>query len=142
MMASPATARLSESVRQAWMSEQMFLSADLSGFTALTEVQGNEPAADLAGAFFEDARVRVAAHGAREVKTVGDAMMIRCTSVASAIGSALAPVRELGAGHGLPSVRVGMHTGPAVDRDGDWYGADGKPGRARVRRGRRGARCL
>jgi adenylate cyclase len=24
---------------------------------------------------------------------------------------------------GFPPVRVGMHTGPAVSRDGDWYGA-------------------
>lgn len=30
---------------------------------------------------------------------------------------------EVGESHGLPSVRVGMHTGEAVEREGDFYGA-------------------
>ncbi|MGB3098934.1 MAG: YHS domain-containing protein, partial [Solirubrobacterales bacterium] len=30
---------------------------------------------------------------------------------------------EVGDCHGMPSVRVGMHTGPAVERDGDFIGA-------------------
>lgn len=29
----------------------------------------------------------------------------------------------VGAQHGFLLVRVGMHTGPAVERDGDWFGA-------------------
>jgi class 3 adenylate cyclase/YHS domain-containing protein len=105
------------------MSEQTFLFADLSGFTALTEAHGDERAADLAAAFFTDARELLGSHGAREVKTLGDAMMIRCDSAGAAIGLALRLVREVGARHGFPSVRVGMHTGPAVERDGDWFGA-------------------
>jgi hypothetical protein len=32
-------------------------------------------------------------------------------------------VHDVGAQHGLPLVRVGMHTGSAVERDGDWFGA-------------------
>ena len=30
---------------------------------------------------------------------------------------------ELMLGHGAPAVRVGMHHGPAVERDGDYFGA-------------------
>jgi adenylate cyclase len=26
------------------------------------------------------------------------------------------------AAHGYPAIRVGMHTGPAVERAGDWFG--------------------
>lgn len=104
-------------------SERTFLFADLSGFTALTEVHGDHDAADLAAGFFEDARGLLVEHGAREVKTLGDAMMICCDSAPDAIGLALRIVREVGARHGFPSVRVGMHTGPAVERDGDWFGA-------------------
>jgi class 3 adenylate cyclase/YHS domain-containing protein len=104
------------------MSEHTFLFADLSGFTALTEAHGDEQAADLATAFFQDARSLLADHDAQEVKTLGDAMMIRCDSPDAAIGLALRLVREVGARHGFPSVRVGMHTGPAVERDGDWFG--------------------
>ena len=104
------------------MSEHTFLFADLSGFTALTEAHGDEHAADLAASFFQDARSLLAAHRAQEVKTLGDAIMIRCDAPQSAIGLALRLVREVGARHGFPSVRVGMHTGPAVERDGDWFG--------------------
>jgi adenylate cyclase len=32
-------------------------------------------------------------------------------------------VDDVGRQHGFPSVRVGMHTGPAVERSGDWFGA-------------------
>jgi adenylate cyclase len=103
--------------------EHTFLFADLSGFTALTEVHGDEEAADLAAGFFADARALLAEHGAQEVKTLGDAMMIRCRSAREAIALALRIVREVGARHGFPSVRVGLHTGPAVERDGDWFGA-------------------
>lgn len=103
--------------------EHTFLFADLSGFTALTEVHGDEEAAELAAGFFEDARALLGEHAADEVKTLGDAMMLRCDSASEAIGLALRLVQEVGARHGFPSVRVGLHTGPAVERDGDWFGA-------------------
>jgi adenylate cyclase len=103
--------------------EHTFLFADLSGFTALTEVHGDEDAAELAAGFFEDARALLGEHAAHEVKTLGDAMMIRCDSAIAAIGLALRVVQEVGGRHGFPSVRVGLHTGPAVERDGDWFGA-------------------
>lgn len=103
--------------------EHTFLFADLSGFTALTEVHGDEEAVELAAGFFEAARALLGEHAADEVKTLGDAMMIRCDSASGAIGLALRVVQEVGARHGYPSVRVGLHTGPAIGRDGDWFGA-------------------
>ena len=104
-------------------SEHTFLFADLCGFTALTEVHGDEDAADLAGGFFAEARALLGEHRAKEVKTLGDAMMVSCESAVDAIGLGLRMVQEIGARHGFPSVRVGLHTGPAVERDGDWFGA-------------------
>ena len=104
-------------------SEHTFLFADLSGFTALTEVHGDEEAADLAAGFFGEARAVLAVHGGEEVKTVGDAVMIRCDSAADVIALALRMVQEVGTRHGFPSVRVGLSTGPAVERDGDWFGS-------------------
>jgi adenylate cyclase len=103
--------------------DHTFLFADLSGFTALTEVHGDEEAADLAAGFFTDARSLLAEHGGEEVKTLGDAIMVRCDTASGAIGLALRMVQEVGARHGFPSVRVGLHTGAAVERDGDWFGA-------------------
>jgi adenylate cyclase len=102
---------------------QTFLFADLSGFTALTEAHGDEQAADLVGGFCGAVRRLLAAHQAQEVKTIGDALMLRSADAAAAIQLGLCIVHDVGAQHGFPLVRVGMHTGPAVERWGDWFGA-------------------
>src|SRR5918993_5650665 len=102
---------------------QTFLFADLSGFTALTEAHGDEQAADLVGGFCAAVRQVLAAHEAQEVKAIGDALMLRAGDAAAAIRLGLHIVHDVGAQHGFPLVRVGMHTGPAVGRDGDWFGA-------------------
>jgi class 3 adenylate cyclase/YHS domain-containing protein len=102
---------------------QTFLFADLSGFTALTEAHGDEQAADLVGGFCVAVRQLLAEHQAHEVKAIGDALMIRAGDAAAAIRLGLCIVHDVGAQHGFPLVRVGMHTGPAVERAGDWFGA-------------------
>jgi adenylate cyclase len=101
---------------------QTFLFADLSGFTALTEAHGDEQAADLVGGFCVAVRQLLAAHQAQEVKTIGDALMLRTADAAAAIQLGLCIVHDVGAQHGFPLVRVGMHTGSAVERDDDWFG--------------------
>jgi adenylate cyclase len=102
---------------------QTFLFADLSGFTALTEAHGDEQAADLVGGFCVAVRRLLAAHQAQEVKAIGDALMLRTADAAAAVRLGLCIVHDVGAQHGFPLVRVGMHTGPAVERGGDWFGA-------------------
>jgi adenylate cyclase len=102
---------------------QTFLFADLSGFTALTEAHGDEQAADLVDGFCAAVRQLLAAHQAQEIKTIGDALMLRTGDAAAAIRLGLCIVHDVGAQHGFPLVRVGMHTGPAVERGGDWFGA-------------------
>jgi adenylate cyclase len=102
---------------------QTFLFADLSGFTALTEAHGDERAADLVGGFCGAVRRLLAEHQAQEVKTIGDALMLRSGDAAAAIRLGLCIVLDVGAQHGFPLVRVGMHTGPAVERGGDWFGS-------------------
>jgi adenylate cyclase len=102
---------------------QTFLFADLSGFTALTEAHGDEQAADLVGGFCVAVRRLLAAHQAQEVKTIGDALLLRSADAAAAIRLGLCIAQDVGAQHGFPLVRVGMHTGPAVEREGDWFGA-------------------
>jgi hypothetical protein len=49
--------------------------------------------------------------------------MLRTADAAAAIRLGLCIVHDVGARHGFPLVRVGMHTGPAVERGGDWFGA-------------------
>ena len=102
---------------------QTFLFADLSGFTALTEAHGDKQAADLVGGFCVAVRRLLVAHQAQEVKTIGDALMLRTGDAGAAIRLGLCIVHDVGAQHGFPLVRVGMHTGPVVERGGDWFGA-------------------
>jgi adenylate cyclase len=57
------------------------------------------------------------------VKTIGDAVMVRHDEPAQAVRLGLTAAHEVIAGHGFPAVRVGMHHGPAIEREGDWFGA-------------------
>lgn len=103
--------------------QHTFLFADMAGFTALTEVMGDEEAVGVAEEFFGEAREAIGECGADEVKTIGDALMIHVPDAAQAIRLGLRLAREIGIRHGFPSVRVGMHTGPALRRGDDWFGA-------------------
>jgi class 3 adenylate cyclase len=89
---------------------QTFLFADLSGFTALTEAHGDEQAADLVGGFCVAVRGLLAAHQAQEVKSIGDALMLRTGDAGAAIRLGLCILHDVGAQHGFPLVRVGMRT--------------------------------
>ncbi len=100
-----------------------FLVADLAGFTALTEAHGDERAADLVAEFCARARPLLAQYGGEVVKVIGDAMMIRVGYADQAVQLALRLAREVGGRHGFPAVRVGLHSGPAVRRGNDWFGA-------------------
>jgi adenylate cyclase len=65
------------------------------------------------------------AHGfnATVVKAIGDAVMVRSDDAAAGIRFGIHIANEVGDRHQFPIVRVGMHTGPAIERNGDWFGA-------------------
>jgi len=97
-----------------------FLFADLVGFTALSIEQGDERAAEVATRFQREVRARAVRHGATVVKSLGDGAMVRAGDAGEAVHLGL----ELASGlDGLPPVRVGLNTGPAVERDGDFFGS-------------------
>jgi adenylate cyclase len=100
-----------------------FIFSDLVGFTTLTAAHGDDRAADVALEFYARVRRLLAGHSAEEIKTLGDALMLRCDDPRRAVALGIAIVRELEQVPGFPAVRVGMHTGPAVCREGDWYGS-------------------
>jgi adenylate cyclase len=102
--------------------EQTFLFMDLVGFTALTAEQGDDSAAEVALRFYARVRRLLPGHKGEEIKTIGDAMMIRCDDPRRAIDLGLRIAEQLGEEPGFPPVRVGVHTGSAVHREGDWYG--------------------
>ena len=102
---------------------QTFLFADLAGFTALTEAHGDEAAADLVESFCGSVDGLLEEHDADLVKRIGDAVLVRVPDAAEAVRLGARIATDLGGRDRFPGVRVGMHTGPAVERDGDWYGA-------------------
>ena len=102
--------------------ESTFLFADLVGFTALTEELGDEHAANLATAFCSELNRHLPAD-AEDVKMLGDSCLVRAGSAADAIGLGLELTRGLAPDYGFPDVRVGMHTGTAVQRGNDWFGS-------------------
>ncbi|MGH2954196.1 MAG: adenylate/guanylate cyclase domain-containing protein [Solirubrobacterales bacterium] len=104
------------------MAEHTFLFADLVGFTALTDAEGDDRAADVALGLYERVRGLLPRYGGEELKTLGDGVALRCDDAANGIALAVRLVEELEALPAFPPVRVGVHTGPAVQRQGEWYG--------------------
>ena len=99
-----------------------FLFTDLVGFTALTAERGDDHAADVALDFSLRAREMAEGRGAQVVKTLGDGVMLRSGDPTEAVYLGVEIVEALAAVPGFPAVRVGMHTGSAVERQGDWFG--------------------
>jgi class 3 adenylate cyclase len=99
-----------------------FLFADLVGFTALTDAEGDDRAAGVAAALHSHVQRVAPRHGGEVVKLMGDAAMLRCPHAADAIRLGLELTTKVEADPELPPVRVGIHSGSAVLRDGDWYG--------------------
>jgi adenylate cyclase len=100
-----------------------FFFADLAGYTALTEAMGDTDAAELAHQFYAAAGELAGEYRAEPVKMIGDAVLVRADDAAPAVQLALCLVHEVGGRHMFPAVRVGMDTGPAVERARDWFGA-------------------
>lgn len=114
---------MGEGDRRPAPSQPTFLLADLAGFTAMTEAHGDQRAADIAGSFFGELRELLPRYGGAEVKTIGDALLARVAEAGEAVSLAARIVGDIGARHLGLGVRAGLHTGSAVERNGDWFGA-------------------
>jgi len=100
-----------------------FVFADLVGYTSLTERSGDQAAAHVAREFRRTMSLLSREHGAWHVKSMGDGAMIWVPDAGSAVRLVERTLTEVGTRPDLLPVRVGAHTGPAVMRDGDWYGS-------------------
>ena len=95
--------------------------ADLAGYTRLTEEAGEEEAVDAVERFIEDVEVTLP-EGARVVKTIGDEVMIVGSDAAAVVDWAVGFQRLVADRRPLP--RIGVHYGPTLYRDGDYYGRE------------------
>jgi adenylate cyclase len=93
--------------------------ADLAGYTRLTEEAGEEEALDVVERFVEAVQVTLPAE-ARVIKTIGDGVMVISSDASSLVDWAVGFQALYAQERPLP--RIGLHCGPALYRDGDYYG--------------------
>ncbi len=91
---------------------------DLTGFTAFTEEEGDIEALDVVENFVETVEATLP-RDATIVKTIGDEVMVVSPDPATLTEWAVA---FLGRFDRRPQPRVGIHSGDAVYRDGDYFG--------------------
>jgi len=94
---------------------------DLSGFTRLTEEQGDEQAAERSRALASVVRSATTRNGGSVIKLLGDGAMLHFASAADAVAAASAVI-ELAHHRGLPAARAGISAGALIRRDGDYFG--------------------
>jgi adenylate cyclase len=94
---------------------------DITGYTRLTEERGDEAAADLAARLAGLVRRSAQEHGGTPVKWLGDGVMFYFREPAAAVLAAVEMVGEVGR-QGLPPAHVGIHAGPVVFQEGDYFG--------------------
>ena len=94
---------------------------DLTGYTRLTETQGDDFAARLASnlaSLVEDISRR---RGGRPIRWLGDGGMFHFKDASSAVIAGLDMVDSAPTAD-FPPLHIGVHTGPVIFQDGDVYG--------------------
>jgi adenylate cyclase len=94
---------------------------DLAGFTRLTEERGDRAAAALAASLADLVEQVSLPHGGQPVKWLGDGVMFHFRQPGQAVVAALEMVERTPRA-GLPPAHVGLHAGPVVFQDGDYFG--------------------
>ena len=94
---------------------------DITGYTRLTEERGDEAAADLAARLAILVRRSSQEHGGTPVKWLGDGVMFYFREPAAAVLAAL-EMTDLVERQGLPPAHVGIHAGPVIFQEGDYFG--------------------
>ncbi|MCO5081326.1 MAG: hypothetical protein M9955_06655 [Rhizobiaceae bacterium] len=95
---------------------------DLSGFSSITDVFGDEAALAILIAF-EQHVTEALEHGGRLVKWIGDEAMLAFPNPDVALRALADLLPKCRADPRLPLVRAGVHYGPVIRRDADFFGA-------------------
>jgi class 3 adenylate cyclase len=93
---------------------------DIEGSTQMSEQLGDAAWSEMVAAHFDTIGSAVKAHGGTLVKTLGDGTMAAFPGAAGALSAAVDIQRSAAAEH--LSVRVGVHTGDAVQAKDDYAG--------------------
>lgn len=94
---------------------------DISGYTRLTQERGDAAAAELVEQLGRIVQRTSVKHGGRAVKWLGDGVMLHFPNPGNGVVAALEMVASV-ANEGLPPAHVGLHAGPVIFQEGDYYG--------------------
>jgi adenylate cyclase len=94
---------------------------DISGYTRLTQERGDDAAADLSTTVARLVQRSSVQHGGKPIKWLGDGVMFYFGDPGPGVRAALEMVDGLAAA-GLPPAHVGLHAGPVLFQEGDYFG--------------------
>jgi adenylate cyclase len=94
---------------------------DITGYTRLTEERGDEAAAGLAERLSRMVQRTSVRHGGKPVKWLGDGVMFHFEEPGPGIVAALEMVDGV-VEAGLPPAHVGLHAGPVLFQEADYFG--------------------
>jgi adenylate cyclase len=95
---------------------------DITGYTRLTSERGDAAAAELASTLSRLVQRTSQQYAGRAVKWLGDGVMFHFADAGPGILAALSMVEGV-ADAGLPPAHVGLHAGPVLFQEGDYYGS-------------------
>jgi adenylate cyclase len=94
---------------------------DITGYTRLTSEQGDAAAAELASTFSRMVQRTSHQYAGKAVKWLGDGVMFYFTDPGPGVVAALDMV-DGAVDAGLPPAHVGLHSGPVLFQEGDYFG--------------------
>ena len=106
---------------------------DVVSSTELAQRLGDDAAEEFRVVHFGLLRAATARHGGREVKNLGDGLMLVFDSALGALGAAVA-MQAAVAGHNASgagpafAIRIGLHAGEPVQAEGDYFGTTAPDG--------------
>jgi adenylate cyclase len=94
---------------------------DITGYTRLTQERGDAAAAEMAGQLSRLVQRTSVRYAGKAVKWLGDGVMFYFTDPGPGVVAALDMLEGV-ADAGLPPAHVGLHAGPVLFQEGDYFG--------------------
>jgi len=94
---------------------------DVTGYSRLTEERGDAEAANLAGRVARLVDRVSTEHGGKTIKWLGDGVMFHFPDPGHGVLAALDMLDGVSRG-GLPPAHIGLHAGPVLFQEGDYFG--------------------
>ena len=102
--------------------QRVFLIADLSGYTALTEAHGSISAARIVKRYIEIVQESLY-KDSRLVEAIGDEVVVAGNDAADLIQVGINLRKKVEKEPNFPAVHIGIHAGDVLEQDGQFFGS-------------------